>query len=142
MDQRDDEPDGDAGHSAGHQGHQEKELRVGFGEIEDRPVLFTEPLPLGEHQVESSPHREMGDEDVDDGDNGDQEPAADFWDVPYRIVHTPPHSLPFPKAGKTRWAEQKPQHYNLPDMPFWITNQIKPITSRSRHKIKHSSHHV
>ena len=53
---------------------------------------------LGEHQEEAAAHREVGRENVNNGNYGDQQAAAGGQGIPYRIVHD---RTPF-RPGQTR----------------------------------------
>ncbi len=85
LDERDREPDADAGEGAQHEGEQDEPAAQVPHEAEEGLVPLAPGLSLREDEEEPPAHREVRDEDVDDGDRGDEQ--ARGGQLPHGVVH-------------------------------------------------------
>lgn len=68
-------------------GQEQKELGVFSGVGQDIGRVLPQPLHFGQYQKQPAAHGKMGDIDMDDGDDGDEQAAAEGIQVPDGIVH-------------------------------------------------------
>ena len=85
LDEGDREPDADPGERPEHEGEEDEAAAQRPHEPEEGPVLLAPRLPLGEDEEEPPAHREVGDEDVEDRDGGDEQ--AGSGQPPNGVVH-------------------------------------------------------
>ena len=85
MHQADGEPDPDTGDGAEHEREQNEEAAEPLRVVEQRGVAVAAGPALDQDEIEAAAHREMRDEHVKDGDDGDEQAAR--GDVPDRVVH-------------------------------------------------------
>jgi len=81
------EPDADTGHGPGDHGHQQEKFGMPADIFNNGRVVFAVSFELSQDQEEAAADSKMGDVDVEDGDQGDQQAAAEDIKVPDRIIH-------------------------------------------------------
>lgn len=87
IDQGDDKPDSHSGDRSEDHGDEKEEAGVAPGEFKDTGVVLAQSLFFGGYQINAGADGKVGDEDVEDGDQGDEQAAAGVRQVPDRIVH-------------------------------------------------------
>src|SRR5262249_60456143 len=83
----DGEPDGHAGGRPVDSGEHEEKIRMSLQVPEPVGPPFAPRLPLRDRQVNPAANREMRNQDVDDRDDADHPPAADYRHVPHGPIH-------------------------------------------------------
>ena len=116
LDEADREPDADPGERAEHEGEEDEAAAQRPHEAEEGPVPLAPGLRLRENEEEPPAHREVGDEDVEDRDGGDEQ--AGSGQPPHGVVHGDLWSrLASPPKGR-QWSE-RPKGPGGPAGPSW-----------------------
>ena len=86
-DQGDAEPDADAGNHAPDEGQKDYQLTVVPEELPQDWIVFPQGKGFGKSVVDSRPDGEMGNKNMNDGDDRDHHRATQIRHFPNRIIH-------------------------------------------------------